>query len=297
MVSILIPTYNYACVNLVKELSDQMISNNIIGEIIVLDDCSNNQNTLTVNRLINDIECARFVELKQKYSISKMRNLLVEYSQYNILLCLDSDAFPVRKTFLTDYLKAIEDVDVVSGGLLYRKSENISSLRYRYGNKCEAESIEKRRLEPYNAFKTVNYCIKRHVFDRVCFDETINKYGHEDLFFGKELEQNGFKIKHIDNPVYHDDKDEDFEFLQKTYVGLNNLAIHQDKLQSHSRILQMYNKFKRLRIAFLFRWAYVVFGGLMERHVLSGRPSVRVFQLLKLCYLSYQMVHMNMRSS
>ena len=116
MVSILIPTYNYACVNLVKELSDQMISNNIIGEIIVLDDYSNNQNTLIVNRLINDIECARFVELKQ----------------------------------------------------------------------------------------------------------------------------NGFKIKHIDNPVYHDDKDEDFEFLQKTYVGLNNLAIHQDKLQQRELMTTQY---------------------------------------------------------
>lgn len=292
MISVLIPTYNHVCVELVKELSRQMTDGNIDGEILVIDDCSTDDAVQSVNKQITDIRHARLIQLQNNVGISKIRNLLVENAKYDILICVDSDTFPKSKSFIADYLKAIADAEVVCGGLTYRHSKEISALRYKYGSLREEETLEVRSKRPYKSFKTSNYCIRRGVFETVHFDESIDKYGNEDTLFGKDLEQKRIPICHIDNPVYHDDLDSDIDFLIKTYTGIDNLVQHQEKLHSHSKLLRFYAKLKIFRVAFIFRISYVLFGGIMERHVISGKPSVKIFQLLKICYLCYQMVHL-----
>lgn len=291
MISVLIPTYNQVCVDLVRELSRQMKRDNITGEIIVIDDCSDDKSVISANRQINDIPFARLIELDNRVSISVMRNTLVDNAKYEIFICLDADVTLQKDSFIQDYLEAISDVDVVCGGLMYSKQEGVVSLRYRYGAIAESESEEERRKHPFCNFKTSNYCVRRSVFDNVRFDEEIAQYGYEDLLFGKDLEENGFTIKHIDNAVYHNDTDTDIDFLKKTYCALNNLVYHYDKLLSHSKILQLYASVRRKRLAFIFRISYVLCGELMERHVLSGNAKIWVFQLLKLCYLSHRMAH------
>ena len=63
MISILIPTYNYTCLTLVKTLQQQGEQlcqsehmTNFRYEILVADDCSTQQNTIKNNLEINRIE-------------------------------------------------------------------------------------------------------------------------------------------------------------------------------------------------------------------------------------------------
>lgn len=291
MISILLPTYNYDCCALVTELSSQMATCGVAGEIVVVDDCSSDVRIRESLQRINDIPYARLVELPKKISIASIRNRLFDEARHDVMICLDSDTFPRGKDFIKRYLDAIEHVDVVCGGLAYRETEDIGVLRMKYGNHYEVRTAEERNEKPYESFKTSNYCLRRKVAERVRFDEAFVCYGNEDTLFGRHVETEGFSIKHIDNPVYHDDRDADLDFLRKTYMGIDNLVLHSDKLLSHSKLLRLYMKLKRFGVAFIFRLAFVLFGGMMERQVLSGHPSMKVFQVLKLCYLSFQMVH------
>ena len=56
MLSILIPTYNYSIVELVRNVQKQAIIAKIQFELIVLDDCSKDQEIINDNNLIKELD-------------------------------------------------------------------------------------------------------------------------------------------------------------------------------------------------------------------------------------------------
>ena len=98
MLSILIPTYNYDCYDLVKELHRQALECNIEFEIIVADDCSTTK--LSKLQLIIELSNCHLIKPQQNLGRAKIRNFLADQSQYNHLLFLDSDSFPANDNFL-----------------------------------------------------------------------------------------------------------------------------------------------------------------------------------------------------
>ena len=65
MLSILIPTYNYNTLKLVKDLQLQGVKSDIDFEILVLDDASTDIKCITENKEINFLEHCSFLENKK----------------------------------------------------------------------------------------------------------------------------------------------------------------------------------------------------------------------------------------
>jgi glycosyltransferase involved in cell wall biosynthesis len=122
MLSILIPTYNYDCFSLIKELKKQADELEIMYEIIVQDDFS--QRCVEENSKINSLQNCRFQINNENLGRTKNRTNLVYNAQFDLVLFLDSDVFPEKNTFLKDYLKTYKKVKgVIFGGYKYLAHE------------------------------------------------------------------------------------------------------------------------------------------------------------------------------
>lgn len=287
MLSILIPTYNCACNQLVAELSRQADALRIVYEIVVVDDASTDAAIVQKNSQIATMPNCRFVRLDEKIDIAKMRNRLLQEAKYQWILCLDADVFPADADFLKRYADAMGQARVVCGGLAYRSGneQNVNPLRYKYGVTHEVLTLKQRQACPYMSFKTSNYLIDSKLAQQIRFDETFVDYGHEDTLFGEKLQLAAEPILHIQNPVYHDDTDTAEQFLAKTRCGIENLKAHADELRGYSQLLQTYSKLRKLHLTGFVAFKFRLLRRMLERNLLGNRPSIRIFGFYKLGYL------------
>lgn len=287
MLSVLIPTYNRECVLLADELSGQIEACGLDAEVVVLDDGSTNMNVLAENAAIDDIPHCRYVVSPKNQGIARSRNRLMDEAKGDFLLFLDSDVWPTNDTFLKKYLEAAEGSDVVVGGLDYRRGEEAvaNPLRLSYGISSEVRSVEQRVKEPYAAFISSSFLITRRVSEIVRFDETFDRYGHEDTLFGSALKDAGLSIKHIDNTVFHDVTDSAEQYLSKVRIAIQSLSMHAEQLRGHSRLLSLYYLLLKLRLTKPVYGIFQNFRGPMERHLLGKRPTVAVLSIYKISYL------------
>lgn len=291
MLSVLIPTYNYDCTTLVSELQRQIDASGIVAEVIVMDDASPDVSVCQANKSIDNLSHCRLIELPTNVGIARIRNLLADAARYDYMLFLDSDIFPVYDDFLQRYVEACTRADVLCGGLMFRAESPRREcvLRYKYGSRVESQSVERRMQQPYGEFKTLNFFISRRAFMSTRFNEDFVRYGHEDTLFGKELQQNGFSLLHIDNPIYHDVPDTNEEFLAKTRRSIENLCEHRDVLQSHVRLLAFYNRLQRLHLCGVVTAFFNLLEPLFHANLTSNNPSLFVFNLYKVGFLCRRM--------
>ena len=87
MLSILIPTYNYIALDLVKSLHTQLEEQNIVYELICFDNGSNSRANIE-NERINNIQNCYFSALKKDGGRSRVKNILAKKSIYPWLLFL-----------------------------------------------------------------------------------------------------------------------------------------------------------------------------------------------------------------
>ena len=286
MLSILIPTYNYDCLGLVEELHRQAQTLLFPIEILIADDGSKEELKRN-NRKINKLSNCMFIEHKENVGRARIRNFLSEKANYDILLFIDSDAGLISNDFLQNYVSAIQNNEVICGGLLYDRPlpSPVFSLRYYYGICAEERSAKERNLYPYAQFSSFSFLIRKKTFREILFDESFSGYGHEDTAFGIELEKREIKVRHIDNPLYHLGLEKNEDFLCKTETGIETLYRFSDKLTEYVRLLQAYNKVRKYKlqklVAFLFRKTR----GLLKRNILSLHPNMKAFAFYKLGYL------------
>ena len=75
--SVLIPVYNQICVNKVKTIQELCdAQHGLVYEIIVADDCSTDQDAISVNKQINDLPHCRFVLKNSNEGSGTTRNFL-----------------------------------------------------------------------------------------------------------------------------------------------------------------------------------------------------------------------------
>ncbi|MCZ4319714.1 glycosyltransferase [Aequorivita viscosa] len=291
MISILIPTYNFNIFSMVEALHKQCTSAAIVFEILVLDDASTKKNIIEENSKINLFQNCSYQILNENIGRSKIRNLLAEKAKYNWLLFLDADTFPSSSEFIEKYLASVsEDISVVFGGIEYPKNtpEN-ASLRYKYGTNRESLSLQKRLENPYRSFITMGFAIKKDVFEKIKFNEKLAGYGYEDSVFAFELQKNKLTLMHIDNPVIHLNLETNEDFIKKSELALLNLlnfyknsAIDVETV----KILKTYSKLKNLHLLLVVRWVYNISKSQMLKNLTSTKPSLFLFDLYRLGYLS-----------
>ncbi len=276
--SILIPTYNCDCVSLCTFLSHRIAADSIDAEVIVMDDASTDMDMVARNRTINDLTFCRVVESDVNNGIAKNRNHLADVAKGEYLLFLDADVYPVSPDFLKKYIDDRVDDGVLCGGLTFRLDGPVkmSPLRYLYGMKFEVK-------QPH--FISLNFFMPASVFQKVRFNESFSKYGHEDTQFGADLQGAGYKVLKINNPVYHDNGDTSEQFINKTRVAIDNLVEHKDLLLPTSRLLQLYEKLRKFPIGWFMKIPFRHFHTIMEKNLLSDSPSLFIYNVYRLSYL------------
>jgi glycosyltransferase involved in cell wall biosynthesis len=286
MLSILIPTYNYDCTNLVRDLHRQAECAGIDYEIVVADDASPIKGCAERVREINTWPNCRLIELERNLGRARIRNRLADEARFEWLLFMDSDAEVISDSFIVDYLKHT-DADVVCGGLCHADAlpSPEVSLRYAYEKRADKKRAAcYREKRPYEQFITFCFMVRASVFQAIRFDDSITEYGHEDTLFGVELERRKVNIRHIDNPMRQGGIETNAEFVEKTRAALRNLVLMEDNMRNHSLLLKLYGVLHLIRLdGCIARW-FSHNEDWLKGQLLESTPQLRLFFLYKLGY-------------
>ena len=283
-ISILIPTYNHVCVELVSTLQRQASQLPISYEIIVADDGSTLAETIKANRAINDYTNSRYIERPENAGRAAIRNYLAEKASQPWLLFIDSDMVVRRPDFLRQYVDTPDEQAVWDGGICVGGDAKLLSrnLRYQYERANEhLHTAERRQQEPYRDFHTANFMAPRQLMLKNPFDLRFRHYGYEDVLFGMQLERRHIPIYHIDNPLSFEVFEENAQFLSKTEEGLRTLHTFRQELEAGSRLLQ---RVERLGWLMPLLRLYHQATNKLERRILLRHPSLFLFSLYRLGY-------------
>jgi glycosyltransferase involved in cell wall biosynthesis len=285
-ISILIPTYNHVCVELVDALQQQASQLPISYEIIVADDGSTIASTIEANRAINDYTNSRYIERPENAGRAAIRNYLAEKASLPWLLFIDSDMVVRRPDFLRQYVDTAEEQAVWDGGISVGGDANQlkHNLRYQYEQANEhLHTTERRQQEPYRDFHTANFMAPKQLMTKHPFDLRFRHYGYEDVLFGMLLEKKRIPIYHINNPLSFEIFEENSQFLDKTEEGLRTLYAFRQELKAGSRLLQRVEKIGWL-MPLLRKYHQTT--NKLERRFLLRHPSLFVFSLYRLGYFA-----------
>lgn len=277
MLSILIPTYNYNVIALTKALLKELASLNLQYEIICIDDASTNADVKRKNKELENFNNCNYKELTKNIGRSSIRNLLAEKANYENLLFLDSDVLPSNEKFIGNYINALQNNQVVFGGIKYPKiAQSNAVLHHKYGSKRET------KLD----FITQSFAIKKKVFNTVKFDESFKSYGFEDLLFYKSLKKVGITISRINNPIYHYGIVQNNQlFIEKekeSLKTLNTLFLTNNITTKEVKLLKFYNFLKNVKMASIFGLFTKKNDKLLIKNLISKNPSLFVFDIYRL---------------
>lgn len=291
MLSIVIPTYNYFTLPLVKELQQQATSETNDFEIIVLDDASDNLEIRNQNLEINALDNCRFLVNDKNLGRGQTINKLVSLAKFNLLVILDCDTKPKDHLFIRNYLQFKENsnAEITFGGIIYsdEKPTPNEMLRWVYGRKRESVSVENRKKNPYKLALTSNLLVEKQVMIDNPFHSEITEYGFEDMVLMLDLKKKNIEIKHINNPLYHLKLDTSIDFITKFHSSLRNLKKLSDKKiinHNDSQITKVFYWIKRFNLVVLFAFAFTKFEKLLVQNLVSHSPSVFIFDLYRLGY-------------
>lgn len=286
--SICIPVYNFDTRELVLSLLKEIDSNRIDAEIILIDDASN-EAFRQINGKLHE-KVGKVIYLEKNIGRARIRNLFLKYAEGDYLLFLDCDVRIGKTDFLQNYLAEIDKdpgLDLIYGNFAIAPQYS-NSLRNRYSVKREIFPGD--RSDDLSLFKTVNFIIKKSVFERFPFNEDLTEYGYEDFVFAKHLEQNHAKFLAINNPVIHLDDTANVVFLEKTEVGINTLFKLSKGPESKPLIkdIKVYRAamlLKKLRLSSLFLAVYNLYEARIKSNLLSEHPRISFLDLYKLALI------------
>lgn len=290
MLSILIPTYEYDCSELVTALHQQCESlaqnEQFEYEIIVVDDGSNGDVVWhTVQNTIEALSHSTFIRLEDNIGRSRVRNFLAQKAQGDRLLFIDSHMSIISSEYVQRYLTT--DAVICQGG--YVVEEDVkwnNNLRYRY--ELRAQQLNRKHnddTETNHDFHTSNFMITSQLFLSHPLDESIRHYGYEDVLYGKQLAECGIKVTNIDNPVGFAHFESNAAFVQKTEEAIATLYEIRKKMDGYSRLLTHERKLKRWHIAPLLRSIFSLTRQKMRDNLCGPNPNLRVFDFYKLLLL------------
>ena len=289
MLSVLIPTYNYNVNQLAERLSEQLKTCFFAYEILVLDDCSTNQETVIANQKITAFPNCLFFQNETNLGRTATRQALAEKANYDWLLFMDADVLPKNNEFIKNFDIENQSADVVFGGIAYenKKPEKEKMLRWKYGKAREAKPVSEREKTPYLSIISGCVLIKKSVFLKV---NTVydNLYGG-DVVFCMELEKMRANLKHIDNAVLHLGLENSASFIEKTQKGLESLSYFEQQgvIPGNYRPIQKaYQSLKKNGALKLFTKVVAFFEKGIYKNLTSSSPSLFLFDLYRLYYFT-----------
>lgn len=289
-ISICIPVFNQDVRKLMEQLMEQASRIALPIEIILAEDGSTGPEA-TYNR--DFVQGTNIVYMHEETNIgrSAIRNLLAKHSKGTYLLYLDGDSSIENPHFLENYFRQIEahPEAVLCGGTYFQKRMPALkySLHYMYGTKVVEKLHSCRDSRNRFHFMSSNFVIPRKYCKDIHFDESLKQYGHEDTVFEYTLRQHEIEVIGIDNPILHDDLDENHTFLMKTTQAIENLKLllnnpkYADALQ-HIGLVKAAMRMQRMRMAGFYRLLFSANESKIVRHLFGPSPSLHVLQAYKL---------------
>ncbi len=288
MFSVLIPVQNYDVSSLVKAIISDSANSEIPVEIIVSEDGSE-PSMFSKNAELHASGHIKHLVFEKERGRSANRNGLAAEASNDYLLFIDADS-AIRPGFLKNYANSINKAEVLVGGTAYSKEQKTTAtlLRWRYGIRREMISASERNKAPYNSLTANNLCVKKSVFLKILFDESITRYGHEDTLFGFALRDAGTSLLHIDNSVLHLGLESNGRFVEKTYTGIQTLV----KLYKAGkvgvddvRLLRFYYDWNHKGLGLLLNALGSFIGSAAKKNLLSGDPKLSALDFYKLVVL------------
>ena len=286
--SILIPTYNDICVELVDALCRQAGKlPHLTYEVLVADDGSTKQDVIEANRAIDSHVHCKYFRREQNEGRSAIRNYLARQARFELLLFIDSHMSVIREDYIESYLSHRTYPLVYGGYAITEAPSSKDNLRYKYELSCiKAQDVGNRSASPYFNFHTSNFMIHRDIMLSHPLDERFKRYGYEDVLFGKQLKAEGIEIFHIDNPVGFNRFESNQRFVEKTEEGLCTLYEFREELRGYSRLLAISERLGKWHIMGLPRLVHALFGKYIRRNLLSAKPSLFLFKVYRLGFFS-----------
>ncbi len=287
MLSILIPVYNYNCTALVKEVHKQAVSCKIDFEILVLDDGS--YFFIEENSVINSLPECTFISSSKNLGRSSTRNALALKSKYETLLFIDAGTFPSNENFIKLYVKNSHH-NIVIGGMTYLKKppKKPYKLRWIYTKKRESVSQTSNQSRPIVC--SSNFLIQKKIFNTNLFDESLIKYGCEDVLFFDAISKKGIISTYINNPVIHDSQDNADNFIKKTEFAIENLTelINVGKLNKDRYMISiLYYKLNKFKIDPIISLTFKLLRNMLKKNFNSTYPSILLFDFYRLGYFCF----------
>lgn len=292
MISICIPIYNFDVTQLVRELHHQAILLGVPFQILLIDDASKDE-FRTPNKSLATLQYVDYFQLEKNLGRTGIRNLLAERASYPYLLFMDCDSKIKHGDYLKRYLPFCNSGIICSGGREYLEKPQDKRLIFHWtvGVKKEVVDAETRAKTPNKSFMSCNFLIDKKIFRTVKFDERLKGYCNEDTLFGIELDRNGIRIQHIDNPLYHIGLEPAEEFLTKIENGLRNL--HKiDRILDHDAlfinsvtVMRAYSKLKKHKLAPFVAFSFLILRNAVKRNLLGKHPNMKLFDYYKMGYL------------
>lgn len=285
MFSILIPTYNDECYKLARALARQAEQAWPEGwELIVADDVSTDEAVVRENEQVGSLLHCRFVRKPTNDGRAAIRNFLAQQAVGDWLLFIDSDMQVVDESLLKKYRNACRQAPVVYGGYRVMAGPD-GNLRYRYERQAETlHSVTRRCQHPYRDFHTSNFLIRRDLMLAHPFDERFRHYGYEDVFFGRQLQEAGITILHIDAPMGFSRYENNASFVAKTEEGLRTLHTFRHELEGYSTLIKKGAQLQGPLLGTVYRALYRLLAPTWRHNLLTNHPSLFVFKLYKLGY-------------
>ncbi len=293
MISVLIPAYNHPVAELVAAVHQQCMSLDSF-EILVADDASEHPyeaDYLLIGQLAN----VRIIRLEQNLGRARIRNLLTQEAQHELLLFIDGDAADVPTGFIQQYIAAAQRSDIVCGGTRYADTPPADPrlrLRWNYGRKREMRSYNERNLHPAQSLSSFNFLVRRQLMRTVGFDTSISGYGHEDTVLGMEFSLREFTIIHIETGLLQDKLVSDAVFLDQTRSAVRNLHVISHNTRYHAalahnvRLLKVYGLLKKLFLARFAGWLFA-HGHKPLEQLVARSGSIALLDVYKLAYFCH----------
>lgn len=296
MIFICIPIFNYDVRPLITELLKVMRHTEVATQIILIDDGSEKE-FVEMNKHFSS-DKIKYVERAENTGRSCVRNLFLKYTQGGWLLFLDCDTiFDSNKNsdFFQAYLNAIVEnptAKIIVGGSHYSVKKPLRNrrLRWKYGTYKETRTSGTRTTQNA-ALMGNNFLIERALLEKYPFDESIKKYGHEDTLLGITLQNAGYSIFHIDNPVENGNLETNKEFMQKTENAIDNLLVIEKKignkeaLISQVKLLAYRDHLKKNKMDKWVLRAFQFLGTPTKKLLMSGFANLQLFNFYKIGYL------------
>lgn len=301
--SILIPTYNHVCTELVKSLQAQAASlPNLEYEILVADDGSTDISTIEGNRKINQLANCRYIKRETNVGRAAIRNFLAQQAKHPCLLFIDSNMDVILSEYLSNYLNQIKEDNadledsihikygVIYGGYQIKRDDETkerlkNNLRYIFESRgTQNGDYRERQANPYRDFHTSNFIVQRSIILKYPLDERFYHYGYEDVLWGKTLKDNHILIKHIDNPLGYDHFIGNMSFVSKTEESLRTLYQFREELEGYSKIIDYAQRLKRWHLSHLCQKLFPLFSLPIKARLTGNKPSILWFNIYKLLY-------------